>query len=735
MRDLWNKFWLGLPPAEFLRAELRWTPARRILTIRLFVILMVISLVSVTLRPPATVALSFAFVMMLGASMTDYTMTLLTALQLVKLVLLAIGLSVVSLGLWGDQPWFLVPWSFTLITLLLFYARVNGTPAIAAVLYVAVVLFKPEQPVQNVYGALWLFPTLVLLTYGTAVLAHLVLWRQDPLAVLNEHITARFDAIIRMLEGLVERGADSETRADSGERPYPGAVSRHFHLLTNAELAHPELKLKHLEWVDLIAEVDTWFNNTAALTRLMARTDARRRFSGSEFARLQTNLAECRALRADFLAARQPPALSDLRPAEDGRLPIDADPPVAHFLHRLDDAALRIRKTLAGVYGPVSSLEIPSSAIEPAGATAFWRTYVRKGYWVDNIDSLHYGMKYAMAVVISLFLVQALHWPEIATAILTCVIVAQPSLGASYRISLLRILGATLGGLLAYVFIIVLQPALETVAGFMLAIAPVCWLAAWVGSGSARIAYVGTQIGFSFANVVLPGYGPVTNLDIAWDRVFGILIGITIVGVIDYALWPQRSERLAMNRLAIALRMLSRFVMLDAAGAGSTRSDPDLMRAIDGELQKAAGLLEHAALEPGTGRPDAAARILALDLIIGAVHGVARVTQARHHYYRDRNFRSRAQALLEQQQLLNQACCELLLSLARKVQQQPAATAPACRPLLRELENSARQLTAASAVDWETRKSILACTDLNKILLDYIEELEGLITSINLATG
>lgn len=723
MRDLWNKFWLGLPPMEFLRAELRWTPARRILTLRMFLILMVISLVSVTLRPPATVALSFAFVMILGAAMTDYTMTLLTALELVKLVLLAIGLSVVSLGLWGDQPWFLVPWSFTLITLLLFYARVSGTPTITAVLYVAVVLFNPEQPVQNVYGALWLFPTLVLLTYGTAVVAHFLLWRQDPLDILCQHIAARFEAIIRMLESLLERGADSEPRTDGRQRPYPGALSRHFHLLTNAERAHPELKLKHFEWVDLIAEVDTWFNNTAALTRLMVQPDAQRRFSGSEFARLQDNVTECRALRADFLAARQPPALSDLRAAEDGWSPIDSDPPAAHFLPRLDDAARRIRKTLAGVYGPASPLETPGAAPRSAAATAFWRSTVQKEYWTDNIDSLRYGMKYAMAVVISLFLVQALHWREISTAILTCVIVAQTSLGASYRLSLLRIVGAILGGLLAYVFIIVLQPALETVAGFLLAIAPVCWLAAWVGSGSPRIAYVGTQIGFSFANVVLPGYGPVTHLDTAWDRVFGILIGITIVGVIDYALWPQRSEHLAMNRLAVALRLLSRFVTLDGAGASDTRSDAGLMHAIDGELQKAAGLSEHAAMEPGAGR------VLSLELIIDCVHGVARVTQARHRYYLDQNFRSRTQALLEQQEMFDQACCQLLLSLARKVQGEPAATAPACRPMLAELEHSARRLATASGLDWESRKSILACSDLNKILLDYLDELESLVAA------
>ncbi|SMF95075.1 Uncharacterized membrane protein YccC [Methylomagnum ishizawai] len=732
MRNLWRSLWYGLSLADFLRVELRWTPVRRIFTIRLFAVLMFISLVSVTLRPPPTIALSFAFVMMLGSAMTDYAMTLLTALRLVKLVLIAIGLSILSLALWGDQPWFLVPWSFGLITLLLFHARTTGSPTIMAVLYVAVVLMNAEQPGRNIYSALWLFPTLVMLTFGSALVAHLTLWPQDPLDELKQHLSGRLDTIIHMLDRLVAPGQADAANGDPPlrDRPRPGAISRHFHLLGNAEYAHPEIKAKRPEWTDLIVEIDTWFNNVSALTRLVQGRETPRRFGGREFSRLLDNAALCRELRADFLESKVP------RPEPAPRLPEHtapkppSDPPVAHFVHRLDDAASRIRKTLADLHGAEAQAPAfgarPEPKFEPPGLPAL----LGRAYWIDNIDALHFGMKFALATLVCLLVIEALHWPDIGTAMLTCVIVAQSSLGASYRMSLLRIVGAILGGVLAYTFIIAVQPALDTVAGFLLAIAPVCWLAAWVGSGSPRIAYIGTQIGFSFANAVLPGYGPVTHLASAWDRVLGILLGIVVAGLIDYLVWPQHSERMSMARLVATLRTLGKFLSLETASADKALSAGALMRSIDADLQRSASLLEHAEIEPGAQKPEAAARVYAIDLVLDAMHGVARVVQARHRYHLDSSFRAKTQPLLERQDALNQALSETLSRMIHRIEQKPSPPAPSCRPLLTQLENSARELISTPGMDWETQKSILACVDLDKILLDYMEGLESLVDNL-----
>ena len=221
MQELWRNFWYGMSFADFLRTELRWTPERGILTARLFITLMAVSLISVTLRPPPVVAISFAFVMMLGPSMMDYTMTLLTALQLFKLVIVAIALSVFSLVLWSDQPWFLVPWSFGLITLLLFHSRTTGTPTIAAVLYVAAVLYQPQQPDQNIYVALWLLPSIGMLALGPSIAAQLTLWPQDPEKLLRKTLKERFDEIIRLLDQLTEYDKGDESGIHPGPKKSP----------------------------------------------------------------------------------------------------------------------------------------------------------------------------------------------------------------------------------------------------------------------------------------------------------------------------------------------------------------------------------------------------------------------------------------------------------------------------------------------------------------------------------
>ena len=732
MQALWRNFWYGMSPADFLRAELRWTTERRILTVRLFIILMVVSLISVTLRLPPVVAISFAFVMMLGPSMTDYTMTVRTAFQLVKLVVIAIVFSIVSLVLWSDQPWFLVPWSFGLITLLLFQSRMTGTPTIAAVLYVAAVFLNPEQPDQKIYGALWLFPSLALLAFGTSVIAHLTIWPQNPLTVLNQQLAERFDSIILMLDRLAESGENSEFGFTSGfnERPAPGTVSRHFQLLANAELAHPEIKAKQLEWLDLIMEVDTWFNNLTGLVRLMSETNPRMRFSGKEYARLQAIAAECRNLRNDFLALGAPSVESTITIADQSFPKTLPERPATLFLHRLEDAALRLRKTLVALHGPDGSLDSFENDPGRKNAQAVLPVWLPKKYWIDNMDALRFGMKFSLGVMVCLFVIQALQWWGIGTAMLTCVIVAQSSLGANYRMSVMRIMGASLGGLLAYVFIIVLQPALDTIAGFLLVISPVCWLSAWVGSGSPRIAYIGTQIGFSFANAVLPGYGPVTDLDTARDRVLGILLGITVVGIIDYLLWPQHSERMSISRLAVTLRLLSGFLRHETVTAPNTQSSTALMKAIDSDLQKAMNLLEHAQIEPGSNQPEAVSRRIAMDLTIDTIHCIARVAQARHRYYSNEAFRSKAELLLERQNALNHSCSEALLFLANLLEAKPAIPPPPSRTMLMEVEQSAYQLTIGPAIDWNTAKSIHACVDLDKILLDYLDGLGSLVNDL-----
>ena len=106
----------------------------------------------------------------------------------------------------------------------------------------------------------------------------------------------------------------------------------------------------------------------------------------------------------------------------------------------------------------------------------------------------------------------AIDWPGIHTIMLTCLIVAQPSLGATSMRSILRIVGALIGSGLALFMVVFIIPHLDDIVGLLLMTMPVLALGAWISAGSERSSYAGTQIMFTFSLALLEDFGPVTIL-------------------------------------------------------------------------------------------------------------------------------------------------------------------------------------------------------------------------------
>lgn len=77
---------------------------------------------------------------------------------------------------------------------------------------------------------------------------------------------------------------------------------------------------------------------------------------------------------------------------------------------------------------------------------------------------------------------------------LSCVIVAQPGLGATMQKTWLRIAGALLASLLALLLIVFVQPWTDSLTGLLAMSLPVLALAAWIAAGSERIAYAGIRL-------------------------------------------------------------------------------------------------------------------------------------------------------------------------------------------------------------------------------------------------
>jgi uncharacterized membrane protein YccC len=253
-------------------------------------------------------------------------------------------------------------------------------------------------------------------------------------------------------------------------------------------------------------------------------------------------------------------------------------------------------------------------------------------FWATHADSLQFGIKFSLGAIVCALIVESLGWPAINTAIPTCLVAAQTSLGADYRLSLLRLSGAVVGGLCAYFYVLVFQSQLDTVAGFALATAPFWALAAWISSGSERIAYLGRQLGFSFAMFVLHDFGPVSDLYLPRDRVAGIFLGIIVMGVLDYALWPRRSIVLARHHSIAALHTIAKLTArLPDLGVLLTHTLP-LRLSADKDLAAAQDLVVHAILEPDAKLSHKIYERTTLSALIEAAGKLSGLLQIRRRY-------------------------------------------------------------------------------------------------------
>lgn len=231
-----------------------------------------------------------------------------------------------------------------------------------------------------------------------------------------------------------------------------------------------------------------------------------------------------------------------------------------------------------------------------------------------------------------MLVVESLDWPDINTAIPTCLVAAQTSLGADYRLSILRLSGAILGALCAYFYVLVFQSQLDTIIGFALATAPIWALAAWISAGSERIAYMGRQIGFSFALFVLHDFGAVTDLYLPRDRVIGILLGLIVMGVLDYALWPRRSITLARHHCVSALQTLAQFTIRLPDLSHLLKHTLPLRLSAEKDLAAAQDLVIHALLEPDARLADKAKDRTALRAVIKDAGNLSGLLQIRRRY-------------------------------------------------------------------------------------------------------
>src|SRR5262252_6258008 len=587
------------PLLDFLRRELAPTPGRLGATLRLTLACTAATVPIMIHHIPHGLVV---MIVMYLITKEDTTATLLGSVLGVLGVTLGFALALLAWQIALETPLRLV-FVFVFAAMGLYLARITvfGAVGSAVGLPAALAMALPDiLPVPNTEAmtefVLWLWWCVVL---GLAVNlgVQLVLSPGDPLVLLRRAFAERFSAIEEAIRRLLDG-----PRVAAQRSPLPSLTSltiagssEMLTLLHMASLRHAWARQHRPELGALISLVDRLVTAAAALeaSRLAL-------LNGDARSRLERVAGEC---------ARAARALADTSRAwpEEPRgfgIPSGSGPAAIPALAALEETLGEIAVAMPRRGGPSSHQE----ARESAKKASF---LVPDAF--SNREYLQFAVRGGLACLICDVLIIGFDYPGIYTSIITVLVVSLSTIGASAQKGILRFSGAAVGGLMGIFALMYILPHVQTMGGFWVVFAAGTAVAAWVNFGSPRVSYGGYQVGVAFYKLVLQGWGPVTDLTVARDRVVGIAFGLLVFGILEHLLWPVRAGGRRQQRFAEVLRSLAALARLgasDRTGAVPDRELGELRGRIAQGLGETQRLLDESKFELGAGELEAFQRRL-----------------------------------------------------------------------------------------------------------------------------
>jgi multidrug resistance protein MdtO len=216
---------------------------------------------------------------------------------------------------------------------------------------------------------------------------------------------------------------------------------------------------------------------------------------------------------------------------------------------------------------------------------------------LSNPVYVQFSLKTLLAVLVCYVFYNAAGWQGVHTVMLTCLVVAQPSLGASGRRSVLRFWGAVFGSLLALFEIVFILPQIDGIAALVVVVVPVLFTGAWIAAGSERISYAGVQLMFTFSLAFLEQFAPTYDLTEVRDRMVGIFLGIAVATFVQVCIWPEGEATLLRRRLSASLASTAKLLAMGQSTEDQTTIGKQRMAAW-AALSDCEGMLLRVALEP-----------------------------------------------------------------------------------------------------------------------------------------
>lgn len=723
--SLFERFCFGQPPVTFFKGELDLNELQRKAAYRLFLVLMMISLIAATLHPPTVIAQAIIFAMLFHQGMTHTRMSERYAIHFIIWLMTGVTISIASAVVILGEAWLLLPWSFFVLTASMLHARKQRIPNLIGIIYVVTILYTPEDPEQGIEKALWMIPVVGVLTLGLSMIAQWFLWPLSSMDLLLLKLKRSLTISIDQLKQL-QAVSPPENQVKSAQRLVlqPGQTVELLGLLEQTirskECPRPSIGA----WLDLVFDIDTLGSILSELLRRRVKDPSTLAFHPrDQQAMTQLGIA-IDSIKRNLDHLTKKTSLSLLKDFKDHSL--EQSFPHHPFLKRASDATKRIQQGLSVVRETTRVLKTDDTnlaADEPKSPSPLALLAIGP----ISMNDLRWAIKTTIATLIALTFVQSLHVTSINTALVTCVVVADTSLGADYRKSLLRFFGALIGGLFGIGFIIIIQPFIDTIGGYLIGISPILFLAAWVGSAGPRVATIGVQIGFAFALSVLDQMGPVQDLDVLWFRVLGILLGIIIAGVVDAFLWPEQSLSMAKDRLVRVLDALELSMRRNLVEFNKT-SSAYLLKVADNLLSEGRQLLDNALLEPGGHHPAQLRKIEETRAIGRSLTILMKIIQSRHRYFLDPKFLDMADPLKEVMAQLRLAYADEFEQLHMALDHLETPEASGLSAAWGRVETTVREVISSGSMKPQDVDTLLATEDLEEKMVAEVLNTRALIT-------
>jgi len=526
---------------SFLWAELRPYPGRLGATARLVVGVVAAVIVSETLRVPEP---DFSAYLIFFVANEDGVSSV--KLGLLAMLGITIGLAAATCVsiCFMDAPWFRVPVSLFLIggavwlsrTLVL--AVMGRLLAVVLALYLSLAdtIFNAETLTES---TLWLW-SVAGIAVGVSVVTSLIL-EPRPDLLLRAEIEDSLGTVRDFLKGIDHGLIDRAAQAKAIRRRLYGSPQRMRQLLARwRQRAWPD-RFDSVDWELAIFIIERLLGTAATLAVLEEPG------FGSESKKVLEDLQQALGQLMAAVRERNPDLVANLSLPSADDLP---EGTVKAALIELINALAETRWILEPPRTVEAKVENATSATPRRGPLV--------SDALTNPDYLHFALKTTLAIAACEIFLNAVAWPGIRTAMITCVVTALATVGAQRQKQLLRLTGVCVGGLMGLAAVIYIVPQLDSIVGLLLLVAAGTACCGWVAVGSVRSSYAGFQMVLAFFLMVLPGFDTSVDLTTIRDRFAGIFVGILAMWVFFDHLWYTSSRRQLTDRLISILRLMSR---------------------------------------------------------------------------------------------------------------------------------------------------------------------------------